>query len=188
MGAREPHHLSIIEAAVKSDQTEPHFIAGRVAALVKGDVAVLGIAYKGDLKVHALSPALPIIEHLKREGLNVLVNDPYYTDAEIRAITQAEPFSLGGNGSGDGNLGRFSAIILVSDHKVYGRVPLHRLLAEVKPGTIVIDNYGIWAKYRKELKDHGVRYFKVGDAGWTLAEVSPDGQTAADQSLVGAAR
>lgn len=181
LGAREPQHLTIIDAAVKSDVAEPHFIARRISSLVKGDVAVMGIAYKGDLKVHALSPALPIIEHLKNDGMTVRVNDPYYTDAEIRTITQVEPLSL------DEDLSRFAAIILVSDHKVYGRVPLHRLLQQVKPGTIVVDNYGIWAKYRKQLTDNGVRYYKVGDAGWTLEAASKtNGKSATDSSMVGA--
>jgi len=168
LGAREPQYLTIVEAAVKSDQNEPHFIAGRIAHLVDGNVGIFGISYKGDLKVHALSPALPIIEHLKAEKhLTVTVNDPYYTDDELRVITQVEPFDS------EQNLGGFSAIILVSDHKIYGRVPLHRLLEEIKPGTIVVDNYGIWAKYKKQLREAGINYYKVGDAGWTLADAKP---------------
>ena len=183
MGAREPQHLTIIEAAVRSDTVEPGFIAGRVAALVRGDVGILGISYKGDLKVHALSPALPIIEYMRAEpNLLVHVNDPYYTDDEIRAITQAQPFAL------EASFERFSALILVSDHKVYARVPLHRMLDEIRPGTIVIDNYGIWAKYATQLRAHGVRYFKVGDAGWTLQEdaalPSTIGQDAVARDLV----
>jgi UDPglucose 6-dehydrogenase len=165
MGAREPQHLTIIDAAVRSDTAEPRFIAERISRLVQGDVGVLGIAYKGDLKVHALSPALPIIEYLRQQPrLTPFVNDPYYSDQEIRIITQVEPFAL------SEPLSRFKALILVSDHKVYGRVPLHRLLDELEPGTIVIDNYGVWKKYDQALRQHGVRYFKIGDAGWTLDE------------------
>lgn len=162
-GAREPQHLTILDATVGSDQLEPYFMAGRVAALCKGDVAVLGISYKGDLKVHVLSPALPVLEHLcKQPHLKVHVNDPYYTAEELGRITPATPIEL------EENLGRFSGIIIVSDHKAYGRVPLHRLLEELKPGTIVVDNYGIWAKHRDALHRAGINYRKVGDVGWTL--------------------
>lgn len=169
-GAREPQHLTILDAAVDSDTLEPYFMAGRVSALCKGDVAVLGISYKGDLKVHVLSPALPVLAHLcKQAHLNVHVNDPYYTDAELKDITSATPFGL------EEDLGRFTGIILVSDHKAYGRVPLHRLLAELKPGTIVVDNYGIWSKHRRELLEAGINYHKVGDSGWTLDNGTPEG-------------
>jgi len=57
-------------------------------------VGILGLAYKSDLKVHSLSPTLKIVPHLRAKGVTVKVNDPYFSEDEIRKIVNTETFSF----------------------------------------------------------------------------------------------
>jgi UDP-N-acetyl-D-mannosaminuronate dehydrogenase len=162
-GARDPEKLTILQTTLQSDSNEPYFLANKLAERIRGKIGIMGISYKGDLKVHTLSPALKIIERLKQsDNLQVLVNDPYYSPAEIQNLFKLETFDF------EKDLGMFSAIVIVTDHKVYGRLPLTCILEQVKKECIVIDNYGIWGKHRKALHKAGIHYYRVGDPGWTL--------------------
>ena len=165
-GATKPEELSILRTVLDSDAVEPYFIAEKLSKRVKGKIGVMGISYKGDLKVHTLSPTLRIVERLKQNpDIQVLVNDPYYTADEIKSLLGVEQFDF------TKSLNTFEAIVLVSDHKVYGRYPLTSLLKEIKKGCIIIDNYGIWKKHSKALHEVGIKYYRVGDPGWTLEKV-----------------
>lgn len=167
MGATHPEYLTILDATIKSDTNEPLFTARTIENVVKkGTVGIMGVSYKGDLKVHILSPAIPIIDHLRSNpDLKVLVNDPYYSPEEINHYFKCESFDF------NKELNRLDAIVMVTDHKVYKRFPLKNLLKDLKPGVIIIDNYGNWKSYRKFFKERCIQYFKVGDAGWTLEDL-----------------
>jgi nucleotide sugar dehydrogenase len=164
-GADDPDRLSILKATLDSDKEEPYFVANIVAKRVNGDVGVMGICYKGDLKVHMLSPALPIIRRLKEtDGINVYVNDPYYTEEELKGLVGVECFDY------MKDLGRFDALIVVTDHKVYKRMPRELLLSQLKEGVLIYDNYGIWKRHASSFNERGIRYYKIGDPGWTQGE------------------
>jgi len=49
------------------------------------NVLILGLAYRGDVKETAFSSTFKLVEALQVAGAQVLVNDPLYTDEEIRA-------------------------------------------------------------------------------------------------------
>jgi nucleotide sugar dehydrogenase len=167
-GAARPEYLTILDSAIASDVVEPLFMARRVAEIQKkGAVGILGVSYKGDLKVHVLSPAIPIIDYLRRKtSLTVRVHDPYYAPREVRDLFGVEWFSL------NGDLALFDVIIMVTDHKIFRRYPAQKLLETLKSGALIVDNYGIWAHYRKYFLEKGIRYYKIGDPGWTLDDVS----------------
>ena len=74
-------------------------------------VAVLGIAYRGGVKETAFSGVFPTVSTLKERGAQVVVADPMYTDAEIRALG-FEPYNVG---SGD----PVDAAIIQTDHVEY---------------------------------------------------------------------
>lgn len=163
LGAERPEYLTILDAAIASDAEEPFFIARRISERVRGKVGVLGVSYKGDLKVHTLSPAVRIIRHLlSQPHIDLRVNDPYYSPEEIQSNFGAETFDY------NAPLDEFEALIVVTDHKAYSRMPLRRLHSELKEGTIVVDNYGIWQRHREALRQAGIDYHRVGDSGWVL--------------------
>ena len=47
-------------------------------------IGILGLSYKGDLKVSVLSKVIPLVKSLKKKKLNVKLFDPYFTKEEIK--------------------------------------------------------------------------------------------------------
>jgi len=72
-------------------------------------VAVLGLAYRGGVKEHSFSGALTLVDLLLKEGAIPLVNDPMYSDEELRDLG-LEVFHLGEPAS---------AVILQTHHQEY---------------------------------------------------------------------
>jgi nucleotide sugar dehydrogenase len=165
LGATEPQHLTILDAAIESDASEPYTVVRRLLERGCRRFGVMGVSYKGDLKVHVLSPSVAIQKFLAaRPDVDLRAHDPYYTREEIQRLTTAGWMELP-----DGLRDR-EAVIVVTDHKAYARMPLAVLLDALKPDATIIDNYGIWKKYREPLRASGRRYFKIGDPGWTLTD------------------
>jgi nucleotide sugar dehydrogenase len=160
MGATDPEILTIIDETIKFDQNEPHFIAEIIKHKGGRKVGVLGIAYKGDLKVHTLSPALKIITHLTKMDIKVSVHDPYYSQDEIKDITGCTDFSY------PHGLDQFDTIIIIPDHRLYTQTPREVLFSYIKKVSLIMDNMGVWEKFRENFKESGVSYHVVGDANW----------------------
>ncbi len=156
-GAKHPEKLTLIKESLKTDFSQPEVV---VESLVKRGVkraAVLGIAYTGDLKVHVLSPAIPIAKMLKENKIDVKVNDPYYSDDEIKNITGCESMKFP-----DGLKDR-DAVIIVSPHMLYKFTHRQDVLRNLANTKLVLDNMGIW----KEMEmPNGVEYHEAGDANW----------------------
>ena len=162
MGATDPDVLTIINETIKFDQDEPHFIAKIIKHRGGKKVGILGIAYKGDLKVHTLSPALKIINHLTKMGIKVMVHDPYYLQDEIRDITGCSYFSYP-----DG-LNQFDTIVIIPAHRIYSQTPKMTLLKYIKKARLIMDNMGVWEKFREDFKEIGITYCMVGDPNWCI--------------------
>jgi UDP-N-acetyl-D-mannosaminuronate dehydrogenase len=123
---------------------------------------MLGLSYKRDLKVHTLSPALRIIEGLRVLGIDVRAFDPYYTDLETYQIAGVKSFSY------PEGLSQFAGIIIVPPHRMFGQTPKDVLFKHVRKGQVILDNEGIWEKWRNDFVSSGVDYHRVGDKGWCL--------------------
>jgi nucleotide sugar dehydrogenase len=160
-GAERPEELNITKEVIRSDSNQPSYIADVMKDC--NSVAILGISYKRDLKVHVLSPALGVIKGLLQYGINVKAYDPYYTPAEIKKITGVESFNY------PDDLREFDGIVIVPPHRVFGQTPSSRLFANLREKQIVIDNEGIWSKWRDDFKNKRIVYHCVGDKGWTLS-------------------
>ncbi|MGB2828193.1 MAG: nucleotide sugar dehydrogenase, partial [Dehalococcoidales bacterium] len=63
-GTDNADRLSILNAASGTDRNLPVMVAENVIKKGGCKVGILGLAYKGDLKVHTLSPTLRIVSHL----------------------------------------------------------------------------------------------------------------------------
>ena len=72
-------------------------------------VAVLGISYRGGVKESAFSGVFATVAALKDQGADVVVNDPMYTDEEIKNLG-FEVCKIGENVDG---------VILQADHSEY---------------------------------------------------------------------
>jgi UDP-N-acetyl-D-mannosaminuronate dehydrogenase len=119
----------------------------------------LGLSYKGDIKVHVLSPALRICNRLIERGVKVKVNDPYYPDNEIKKLTGAESFVFP-----DG-LPEFDCILIVAAHRIYKAISESRLRSYLKNCRLILDNLEeTWRNF--DWKSSGVKYVVAGDPNW----------------------
>ena len=171
-GAKDNTKLSILHATVETDKKLPYMVADAVMFTLPKKVGVLGLAYKGDLKVHILSPTLKIVERLKTyydrgdhyltkaeaEGVTVKVNDPYYDADEIKRICGVDTFDF------PNGLKEFDTVLVVADHRQYQAVTQSQVLDNLTNCKLVIDNTGIWREI--DFASKGIEYRLAGTANW----------------------
>jgi nucleotide sugar dehydrogenase len=158
-GAQKPEYLTLLKDTVATDIILPEVIANHLADRGLKNVGILGLSYKGDLKVHVLSPTLRMSKRLIERGVKVKVNDPYYTADEIKRITNTETF-----GFPDG-LSEFDCTVIVAGHRVYKAVSEERLMNYLKNCKLVLDNLEeTWRSFDWSLT--GIEYHVAGDKSW----------------------
>ncbi len=78
---RFPEHAKLIRLARERNDAMPHHVVHTVLGLIgspaDAKVAALGLAFKGNVDDCRESPALSVIELLKKEGIRVAVYDPH---------------------------------------------------------------------------------------------------------------
>ena len=81
---------SVVRAAREANAQMPKRTADLLASthgdLADQTVAVLGAAYRGGVKETAFSGVFPLVAALRERGAHVVVNDPMYSDDELRAM------------------------------------------------------------------------------------------------------
>ncbi len=110
-------HTEFIELAGKINAQMPAFCVGKVAqalnrsrkALNGSRVLVLGVAYKPDVSDTRESPALRIIELLRREGAEVSYHDPHVAALPKLGLLSVE--------LSDEAIEGFDCAVVVTDHK-----------------------------------------------------------------------
>jgi len=157
-GTKDADKLTILKATVETDFLMPSTVASAVGMRNLKSVGILGLAYKGDLKVHTLSPTLRIVEELKYWGAVSKVQDPYYTSEEIKKICGAETFRF------PGGLAEFDTVLIVADHREYQSATQKQILSSLKNCKLILDNTGIWQDI--DFKKAGIDYRLAGTADW----------------------
>ena len=156
-GAKYPEKLSLLKESLKTDFSQPQLVAESITKRGAKNVAILGIAYTGDLKVHVLSPALPLAKTLQEQGMDVKVHDPYYNAEEIKKLTGCESFVF------PQGLHDRDTILLVTPHMNYKYTNKQEILKYLNNTKLVIDNMGIWNDFPLPEK---TQYFEAGHANW----------------------
>ena len=122
-------------------------LAGLKGDLRGSRVAVLGLAYRGGVKETAFSGCWALVDELTRRGAHPVVEDPLYTDDELRAFG-LEPHRLGGS---------VDAAIVQCDHVEY-----RALSPQDLPGaTALVDGRNIVADLQA-FTDAGVSWHVLG--------------------------
>jgi nucleotide sugar dehydrogenase len=89
---------SLPAAARAVNEAVPARAVARLAELAGGfdggEVAILGLAYRGGVKEHAFSGAYAVAAAVEAEGGVPVLHDPLYTAAEVEALG-FEPYELG---------------------------------------------------------------------------------------------
>ena len=158
LGAEKPEYLTILKDTIETDRKQPAIVADSLVQRGFRNIGILGLAYKGDIKVSILSPTIKIAKRLVEIGANVKVNDPYYTKDEVKSMTGAESFDF------PEGLSEFDAILIVADHQHYKFTPHSTILGNLKKCRLVLDNTEIWKDI--DFQSKGIEYHIAGDAGW----------------------
>ena len=156
-GATQPEELSLLKTSLESDQRQPARI---VEALVKRGVkkvGILGLAYRGDLKVHTLSPTVSLLKHLKQAKIEVKVQDPYYSAEEIRELVDTDTFEF------TQGLVEFDTVLVVCEHMQYAYTSPTEIRAALANCRLVLDNTGVWEQIT--LGDN-TEYHRAGAPHW----------------------
>ncbi len=152
--AREQSIGSALATAARrvNDGQAGYVVAGldrALGGLTGTRILILGLAFRPGVKEHLFSPAFLVRDELSRRGADVLLHDPLYDDAEIRAhgFTPA-PLDAPG----------VDAVVLVTAHAQY---------ADLDPAVLagrgvraVADGRGAWAP--EVVTAAGMRYVGVG--------------------------
>ena len=152
--------ISIFEEAIKADELMPYQIGGTLKKHGVESVCILGIAYKGDLKVHIASPGLRLAAVLESMSIHTYIHDPLYTNNEIKKLSLATPVNF------LTNLNMFEAIIITCDHIQYKTLDQEKFLNGLTSCKIILDGHGVWAKYRTLFEEKGICYRVIGEPNW----------------------
>ena len=158
LGAKNPEYLTLLKETVNTDNDQPGKVAQSLAKRGIKCVGILGLAYKGDIKVSILSPTIKIAKRLKEINIDVKVNDPYYNKQEIMDIAGTDSFDF------PAGLAEFDAVLIVADHQHYKFATHNAILSALKHCKLVLDNTEIWRDI--DFKSKGIEYHMAGDAGW----------------------
>ncbi|GAB2919499.1 UDP binding domain-containing protein [Streptomyces heilongjiangensis] len=172
-GAAHPEELSLLSQAVETDTRMRSLVAESVA---DGPVVILGLAYKGGIKVATLSPTIRIAEELTRLGVPFSVHDPMYTDEEIEALlgagTAAPDLATAIRGA--------ATVLIVPDHPEFRGEPFLGLLTEErKSPLLILDNHGVLADHPSW--PERVTYRRAGNPLWLD---TPTANAPAEKDLV----
>lgn len=155
-GAKNPDALTLLKHSVEFDDQHPERVVRSLVERGVKKVGILGVAYTSDIKVHVLSPAVKITKLLQEQGIEVKVNDPYYSERELREITGAETFAF------PEGLAEFDTVLVVSGHSKY-RYTNHDLIKKnLKKCRLILDNTGAW----KHIHFGSIEYHEAGDKNW----------------------
>jgi len=156
--ARAPQTAKIIKLSREVNSGMPEFVAGKAAKLLGGidnpKIAVLGIAFKGNVDDYRQSPALEIIRILKEKGYDVQACDPYARSDMLVPFPQAMT-------------GAHLALIL-TDHDEYRSIDKENL-AGMMARPVLFDTRGvveICENSKLEVVNYGnIWAYETGDAG-----------------------
>ena len=145
--------LSLLRETIKTDDGMSASIANSIARKGLKKIGVLGLSYKGDLKVSVLSKAIPLVKSLRKKKLNVKLYDPYFSNKEIYNAAKVKTFKF------PKDLKNFDCLIITVDHKQF-RIPKKILQKNLKKCKFIIDHDGAWKNYNLN------NYYLSGEHGW----------------------
>jgi UDP-N-acetyl-D-glucosamine dehydrogenase len=125
-----------IELAGEVNEAMPEFVTLQVAkalntqkkAMNGSKILMLGMSYKKDIDDLRESPSLTIIELLRKEGAEVLYNDPFHPK-----VGRGRHYNLNMTSTPLEDLGQYDCVLIVTDHSQYD---YPRIVAESK---LVVD-------------------------------------------------
>jgi len=126
-----------IELAGEINASMPYHVVQAVAGALNGrrkamngsKILVLGVAYKKDVDDLRESPALTIIELLRKQGAEVSYNDPYFP-----SVGRGRHYDLGMTSTPLERVPEFDCVLIVTDHSDYDYARI------VREAQLVVDS------------------------------------------------
>lgn len=131
-------HMDFIELAARVNESMPAYVVNRLIATLHDNsvsasrILVLGVAFKKDVDDARYSPALKVIELLRRRRFNVVYHDPYVAEVRVNGgFLRSEALTPGLVSSAD-------CVLILTDHSCfdYGMIVENaRLVFDVRNAT-----------------------------------------------------
>ncbi len=154
---KNPKKLTLLRETIKTDNKINLLIARSIVKRRLKKVGILGLSYKGNLKVSVLSPVIPFVKELLKNKIKVKLYDPFYSAKEIKKILGINTFKF------PNDLKNFDAIIVATNHSKFN-FSSKEIKKFFKNTKYILDANGIWKKYYSILK--GKNYHISGDKRW----------------------
>jgi nucleotide sugar dehydrogenase len=151
---RNKSKLTLLRETIKTDDKMNVYLAKSILKKGFKKIGILGLYYKGNLKVSVLSKVIPLVKSLIKNKLKVKIYDPYFTSKEIKDILGIRTFKF------PSQLNQFDCIIVSVDHNQF-KISKQVLVKNLKKCKLIIDHDGAWKEY--DLKNN---YHLSGDNGW----------------------
>ncbi|MBI4236639.1 MAG: nucleotide sugar dehydrogenase [Chloroflexi bacterium] len=157
-GAERPETLTLLQQTVDTDRSMPIRVANSLLRRGMRSVGILGLSYKGNVKVPELSPAIFLAQALKEGGATVRLADPYFKPEEIVRWAGVETFAV------PEELDGFDALVVINDHREFTTPQVRERVLRTRRCRVILDNAGAWAAW--DLQKAGLPYYLTGQAGW----------------------
>ena len=154
---KSPGKLTLLRETLKTDSKINLLIAKSVIKRGLKNIGILGLSYKGNLKVSVLSPVIPFVKELLKNKIKVQLYDPYFSAREIKKILGIKTFKF------PNGLSKFDAIIVAVDHSKFN-FSFKEIKKFLKNTRYILDANGIWKKHHPKLM--GKNYHISGDSNW----------------------
>ncbi len=148
--------LTLLRETIKTDTNINILIAKSLIKKGYKKIGVLGLSYKGNLKVDILSPVIPFIKYLKSRGISVSLFDPYYSIKEIKQIAGVKSFKY------PQDLNKFDCIVVSIDHKEF-KTKMKSITKYLTKCKYILDNMKVWEKINFPKR---ITYKISGEKNW----------------------
>ena len=133
----------MISLAREINNSMPNYVLQIVEDLLEGipnpTIAVLGVAYKGDVDDTRATPALKFIKLAENEGYNVKVHDPFVTDFEYEILSL------------DDAVRDSDCIVLITDHTPFKQINPEEISKLMRTKNVVdTRNFLVHEKWKSE--------------------------------------
>ena len=149
--------LTLLRETIKTDNEINILIAKSLIKRGFKKIGILGLSYKGNLRVSILSPVIPFVKELVKNNINVQIYDPFFSDKEINKILGIETFKF------PVDIQKFDCLVVTVDHDKF-KIKQNILKKYIKKCKFILDNNGIWKKYK--LNNSSLIYHVAGDKNW----------------------
>ncbi len=156
-GSKRKNKLSILKEAVKIDNSINILIAKSIIKRKIKKVGIFGLSYKENLKVFALSPVIPFVKYLQKNGVNCSLFDPYYSKQEIKKILNIGTFDLS-------SISKFDCIVYHVNHLKFSSNKA-MILKKIKC-KFFLDNTSTFFNKKDIFKKKNIEYKLTGNSNW----------------------